>query len=164
MTPLTPELIDGSLGLGGWDFANVDVAEADLRTVRLQLDRAFGDERERAIVEVVEYLAFHRRLTIEPDPHARADHLDPESVPLADRFVGLDQGPLAGVVGVVVPQRARSLGRAIPRLAGIIHVPDLHLRVAAEVDARIAVAADHEPIDEELEIAEILDGGQMDAL
>ena len=80
-----------------------EVPEADLGAVGLQLDRALRDQRQLAVVEVVEHLVVHRLLAVEPDRHARADHLDAERIPLADRFVGLDQRPLAGLSGIVVP-------------------------------------------------------------
>src|SRR6266849_7826995 len=152
------------LGLGGRNLANVDVAEADLRPVSLELDGALGNELQGAIVEVVQHLAGYRWLVVEPDPDARSDHLNPEGVPLADGIIGLDQGPFAGVIGVVVPQSARALGGAVPRLAGVVDVPDLHLRIAAKIDSRISVVADHEPIDIELEVAEVFGGGEVNAL
>src|SRR5262249_56927646 len=69
--------------------------------------------------------------------------LDAEGVPLADRLVG----HLGGVLGVllVVEQAAR---------ADLV-VPDLHLWVAAEVDAAVAPLADL-PIDPQLEVAVVL--------
>src|ERR1017187_10968949 len=96
---LVSEFVESSFGLGGWDLANVDVAEANLRTVGLQPDGACRDNRGGAIEEVVKHLTIHRQLAVEPDPHARPDHLDPEGVPLADRLIGLYQGPLARVLG-----------------------------------------------------------------
>src|SRR6185503_6259423 len=50
---LALQLFESSFGLGGRDFANVNVTETDLRTVGLEFDCAFGNERERAIVKVV---------------------------------------------------------------------------------------------------------------
>ena len=85
-------------------------------------------------------------------------------VPLADRLVGLDERPLAGIVGVVVPQRSGAASRAVAHFARVVHVPDLHLRIAAEIDAGIAVVVDHQPVHVHLEIAVVLGGGEVDAL
>ena len=67
---LVSEFIQAGFGLGGRYLANVDIAEAYFRTVRLQFDCAFGDQWERPIVEIVKHLAIDGNLAIEPDPHA----------------------------------------------------------------------------------------------
>src|SRR5437016_2760449 len=79
------DLVERRFGLGRGDLPDIDVPEADLRAVGLQLDRTARDERLGPIEEVVEDLAVDGGFVVEPDPDARADHLDPEGIPFADR-------------------------------------------------------------------------------
>ena len=109
-------------------------------------------------------MAIDGLFVIEPDPDARADHFDVEGVPLAYGVVGFDEGPFAGVVGVVVPECAGAFVCAVFDFAGVVGVPDLDLGIAAEVDSGIAVVFDHEPIDVEFEIAVVFVGGEVYAM
>ena len=84
-------------------------------------------------------------------------------VPLADRLVGQDQGVLAGRAGAVVPEPARALVGPHAGVARLGEVPDLDLRVAAEIDAAIPLGADLE-IDLQLDVAVVLVGGEVGAL
>ena len=68
----------------------------------------------------------------------------------------LTSGHFPGLSGVVVPQGARSLRRAVLDLARIVGIPDLDLRACRAGRSRIAVVADHQPIDVELEVAVVL--------
>src|SRR5687768_6679058 len=106
--PGCPDLFRG-LGFRGGDLADVDVAEAHLGPVRLELDRPGRQDGLGAVEEVVEDLADDDRRVVEGHPHAVAHHLHPHRVPFADRLVGLGERPAARVVGVVVPEAARAL-------------------------------------------------------
>src|SRR5205085_2595227 len=121
---------------------------------------AGGQYRLATVEVVVEHLSVNGQLAVEPDRDARADHADAEGVPLSDRVVGLDERPLAGVVGVVVPERAGSLRRAVADLARVVGVPHLDLREAPQVDAAVAVVRNHLPVDVELEVGVVLVGRQ----
>ena len=94
-TSLAIELVERGFGLCGRDLSNVNVAEMDLRTVPLQFDPSFGDEGRLAIEVFAQRLAVHSLLLTQPDRHARANHFGPESIPRADRVVGLEYGPFA---------------------------------------------------------------------
>src|SRR5271157_2373399 len=102
-------------------------------------------------------------LAVEVDRGPRPGLDDPEGVPLADRVARQGQGVLAGVPGAVVPESARALVGTEVGIAGFGEIPDLDLRCAAEINAAVALGADLE-IDEELDVAVILVGGQVDAL
>jgi hypothetical protein len=74
------------------------------------------------------------------DGDAFSDHEDAELVPLAEGFVGMDEGVLAGVAFGVVPEPAGAeFGAEIaaPLAAGFGGVPDLDLGNGAEVDPGI---------------------------
>ena len=117
----------------------------------------------RAVPVVLQDGVVDDELAVEVDRGPGADLDDPERVPLADRLVGQDQRVLAGVAGAVVPEAARALVGAHPGVAGLGVVPDLDLGRAAEVDAAVPLGADLE-VDEQLDVAVVLVGGQVDAL
>src|SRR5262249_50983141 len=154
------------VGLVGRDLADGDVPPLDLVVVRLELDRAAGDQRELTITipEVLPPRVVDDQLVIEVDGRPLADLDDPEGVPLADRLVGDDQRVLAGRAGAVIPERARALALVGPQgaAARLGEVPDLDLRVAAEVDAAVPLRADLE-IDLQLDVAVVLVGGEVGA-
>src|SRR5438094_874373 len=69
-----------------------------------------------------------------------ADHSHVEGVPLADGAVGIDERLLARGVALVVPQAAGADTLVDGEAAGEgLGVPDLHLRLAAQVDATVAL-------------------------
>ena len=84
-------------------------------------------------------------------------------VPLAERLVGQDERVLAGVARAVVPEPARALVGAHLGVARLGEVPDLDLRRAAEIDAAVGLGADL-VVDEQLDVAVVLVGGQVGAL
>ena len=98
-------LVQRVVGLGAADFPDVDVSKTDFRPVGLQFDRTAGQDGPGPVEIVVQDLAVDGQLVVEPDPHTGPDHPDVERVPRTDRVVGLFQGPFAGIVGVVVPER-----------------------------------------------------------
>ena len=125
---LLGELSERGLGFPRRDLADVDIAEADLQP---WVCSSIGPLATSGWSRSQKLSRWRRRrlLAVEPDPDARADHLDAERVPFPDRVVGLDERPLARVVGVVVPEPARALVGAVADFARIVDVPDLDLRV-----------------------------------
>src|SRR5262249_57759824 len=113
------------------DLAHEHVSEPERGAVDLQLDGTFGGN-----LAVEEDGVIGDDGAVERDGPLRADHLDVERVPLADLFVlaflAGEEGDLAGAAGWVVPEAA----------GAFFVVPDLHLGLAAQVDAAVAPLGD----------------------
>ncbi len=131
--------------------------------VGLELDRAAGRNRQRAIPVVLEDGVVHDELVVQVDRGAGTDLDDPEGVPLADGLVGHDQRVFARCAGAVVPQAARAFVGPHASIAGLAEVPDLDLRRAAEVNAAISLGTDLE-VDQELDVAVVFVGGEIGSL
>src|SRR6478735_696549 len=132
---------------------DVDVAEVQRVAVVLELDGALRVERLVAIP-----VRLHRHKVGDGDAielyrHFVANHLDPESVPGADRFVGEYQR-IFGIDAVIENAAGAPLlaGGEIRVGEG---VPNLNLWRPAEINATVAALLDL-PIDVELKIAVIL--------
>ena len=151
------------IGRFSGDLPDLDVPPADLAAVGLKLDRALGRNGNGAVPEVFQDGMVHNELAIEVDRGPRPCLNNPEGVPLANGVVRQGQGVFAGVPGAVVPEPAGALGGAVLGIAGFSEIPDLNLRRTAEINPAVALGADLE-IDEELDVAVILVGGQVDAL
>jgi hypothetical protein len=63
------------------------MAPADLTTVGLQVDRPLRGERFGAVPEVFHDRILHDRLIVQPDPGARSELADFESIPLNNTIV-----------------------------------------------------------------------------
>ena len=150
------------VGLGAADLADREVAPANGGAVGLEADRALGGDGGLAVVVVLERGVVDGQLAVEPDADAGAGHHDPERVPFAGRLVGQHQRILAGLAGRVVPERAGAELAAVLEGFLIGGVPDLHLRHATEVDARIAFGG-HVVFEQQFEVAVILVGRGVSA-
>ena len=136
------------------------VADVHRGAMRLNLDRPPGRQR-LALLEVVgQRLASDHHAVVEHHGHAVALHRHPRRVPLADRAVGHHERPLARRLGRIVPEPARALLTAVFEVAFAGRVPDLHLRVAAKVDAAVGTRGRQHPLDEQFEIAVVAVGGE----
>src|SRR5690606_2925354 len=97
------------------DPANEHIPPANLAAVRLQLNRPGPRQRLVALPVVVHRGVIDDELTVQPDAGPLSHLNDPETVPLAERFVSVDQRQLSGSVLLVVEQSARALvGVAVP--------------------------------------------------
>src|SRR5579883_461462 len=132
------------IGLVRGDLADRDVAPVDLVVVSLELDRAARDQGQLAVPVVLPSRVVNEQLVVEIDRRPLADLDDPEAIPLADRLVGPGQGVLPRRAGAVVPQPAGALVGSHASISGFGEVPDLDLRIPAEVDAAIALGSDLE--------------------
>jgi hypothetical protein len=177
------------VGFFGADFADEDVAPADLAAVGLELDGAFGidgvvDPAGRWLVggfgfvvffavgqvtgfavgeEVFQHGVVDHDLAVEGDGDALADHADVEGVPLAEGFVHELGGVFAFWV-FVVPEAAGAEGFAEGDGFFVVlgEVPNLNLRGAAQVDAAVA-EGQHFVLHHEFEVAVVLVGGEVEA-
>src|SRR5262249_34038178 len=131
------ELPKESVGFVAGDFADEKITPADLASVRLQLDRAFLQQRLLAVEEVLQAGVVDDELAVEINRGALAELDDAEGVPFAERLVGQDERVFAGRAGAVVPQSAATLVGAEFLFALVGVVPDLHLRRSSQVDAAV---------------------------
>ena len=146
------------------NFADEDVAPANLAAVRLQLDRPSAEQRQLAVPEVLQPGVIDDQLVVEINGRPLAHLEDAETVPFAERLVGQDERIFAGRALAVVPQAAAALvGAEVPLAAFLGVVPDLHLRRGAQIDA--AVGLGHRLVfDEQFDVAVFLVGGQIGAV
>ncbi len=153
-----------SLASLGGDLADEDVAPADLAAVGLQLDRPFPQQRQLAVPVVLQPGVVDDELVVEIHGDPLAELEDAEAVPFAERLVGQDERIFAGSAGAVVPQAAAALvGAEVPLAAFLGVVPDLHLRRGPQIDAAVALG-EHLVVDQQLDVAVVLVGGQVGAL
>ena len=123
----------------------------------------FGRHWGLAVVVILEQGMVHHQLLVQPNADARADHDHVDTIPLAKRLVRQHQRVFAGGAGAVVPQSARPFVRAEREFGLFGVVPDLHLRAAAQIDARIRQRHGL-VLDQQLEIAVVLLRGGVSPL
>ncbi len=70
------------------DLTNPDVAPVDFMVVGLELDRAFGRQRQLAVPVILESGVINDQLVVEVDSRPLANLDDPERIPLIDWPVG----------------------------------------------------------------------------
>ena len=151
------------VGFVGGDLADRDVPPVDLVVVGLELDRAAGRDRQRAVPVVLEDAWSTMSLSFKIDRGARADLDDPERVPLADRIVGRTRGSLPGAPGLLFQRPPEPLSAPMRSVSRLGEIPDLDLRGAAEVNAAISLRTDLE-VDQQLDVAVVFVGGEIDPL
>ena len=101
-------------------------------------------------------------LAVEPDADAGTGHDDAEAVPFAGWLVGQHEWVFARLARGVVPKGARAeLGVMLEGLL-VGRVPDLDLRHAAEVDARVAFRG-HVVFEHQFEVAVVFVGRRVGA-
>ena len=184
-----PVAAERGVCLVGRDFADEDIAPADLAAVGLELDGAFGVGRISDPVrrrrggsgffvillavgevaglavreEVLQHGILHDDFAIEGDRGAFADHFDVEGVPLTDGLIH-ELERILTFDAFVVPEAAGAvlLAQRERFLVFFGEVPDLHLRDAAQVDTAVA-QRQHFVIHHELKVAVVLVGGEVEA-
>ena len=141
-----------------------DVADVHRRPVRLELDRPGRRQRLALGEEVGQRLILDDGLPVEQDRDAVALHADAGGVPLPDGLVRLHERKPARRVGGVIPQTSRTLLAAVLEVALAGRVPNLDLRMAAEIDAAVGTRLRQHPFEQEFEVAEVAIGGQEHAM
>ena len=122
----------------------------------LEHDRTFRGERLGAFPVVFHLRVVDDQAAVEPDRGDIALLDDAEGVPFAEGLVGGHEGVATGGAGRIVEKPSGAqVGSAVRllRVEDLIEVPDLHLRRAAEVDARIGFR-DRLIFEAELDVAE----------
>ena len=149
------------VGFVGRNFANEDVPPADLAAMGLQLNGTGAELRPAAIPVVLHGGVVDDQSVVQPDIRAGTHLANTEHVPLAERLIGQHKRLLARRSPGVVEQPARSfVGSTVPLAACASKVPDLHLRISAQVDA--AVGFSHRLVfDQQLKISELAVGGEV---
>ena len=95
-------------------------------------------------------------LAVQPDPRPLPELHDTKAVPLAERLVRLYQRISSGGARSIVEEAAGSELRApVPFAASLGRIPDLDLRVAAEIDAAVGLG-DGSVLEPELDVTELL--------
>src|SRR5205085_4245529 len=119
---------------------DVDVLEPQLVAMVLQLNRALCRQRLFALVPVVaQRLVIDHQLVIEVYRRLVAHHDDAERIPFADRFVGVHERiPTGRSFLAVVPESAGTQLGVVLLVRRLLRIPDLHLGLAAEIDAAVA--------------------------
>ena len=145
-------------------FFDENIAPADRAAVRLQLDRAFFEDRVFAIKVVFHDSGIHDLFSVEVDGHLAAYHDDTHAVPLPEGFVHFLGRILTGCALAVVPEPAGSLiGTMFPLASFFGGVPDLNLGHTAEVNTAIGLG--HGLVfKHELEVAVIFVGCQIESV
>ena len=131
----------------------------------LEHKRAFGRERLGAVRIIFHLRVVDDQLAIEPDRGDVAFLDDAERVPFAERFVGDDEWIASRGAWRVIEKTSRTEVRftvGLLRVEDLIEVPDLDLRLPAEVDARIGLR-DRLIFDAEFDVAEFLVGRRIRA-
>ena len=119
------------------------------------MDRAGRGERPGAVPKVLHDCILHDGLVIEPDPGAGPELTNLKRVPLAERLVGLDERIFTRRAGGVVPKATRAFVGTVFDGGLMVHIPDLHLGSAAQINA--AVGGGHGlVVERELDIAVVL--------
>ncbi|OPZ63981.1 MAG: hypothetical protein BWY83_03288 [bacterium ADurb.Bin478] len=131
-------------------FLDENITEIERRVVRLQLDLAAAVNGFVPLPVVFHDHMVHHQNFVQIDGHALVAHDDVKRVPLADRFIGFDEG-FARIFLIVV----QAAGALWP-LRGI---PYLHLRSAAQINAAVAPLFDL-PIHHHFEIGIVAAGAQ----
>ena len=101
---------------------------------------------------------------IQPDPCSGTNLPDAETVPFANRFIGVDDRIFSGGASCVVPETSRSLVGPQPPVARFFcGIPNLNLRSCFQIDSRISFWQQFE-INEQLEVLVLFGGRHVDAL
>ena len=150
--------------IGRCQFADGDVAQMHRRPVGLKLDRPPLRERLSGGEEIGQRLVVDHDLIVEHNGHFFPLHANAGGVPLPRWPVGPHQRKFSGGVGGIVPQATRALLVAMLHIAGAVGIPDLHLRIAAQINAAVGTGAGQHPIDEQFEIGVVAVSGEIDPL
>ena len=154
-----------ALRLVGRDVAHIDGAPANLAAVRLEHERPARGEWFSFLPIVLHRCALDDEAGVERDPHACTDLADTHGVPLAERFVGGHDRIAAEGLGRVVEEPAGAEVRTaigFLRIEDLVKVPNLHLWIAAEVNAAVGFR-DRLVFDQQLVVAERFVGGGVGA-
>jgi len=124
------------------ELAHKNVSPADLPAVGLQHDRAFRAQGRgsRLVPIVLHCRGSNDELIVHPHRSSATQLQDTKTVPLPERPVSMDRGPIARRVGAVVVETAGTLFRMarVTMFATLFRrVPDLHLRRATQIDTAV---------------------------
>lgn len=154
-----PESKPGSL-----ELFDEDVAPADCSPVGLQLDGAGRWEWTTFVKVVLQWRFIDDKFVIEVHGDDITNHLDLHAVPLAEGFVGENQGVFTRAAFFVVPKSSGAfVGTVFPFSPFFGRVPDLDLRNGAEVDAAVGLC-DGLVLQKEDEVFVVLIGGEVEPM
>ena len=107
----------------------------------LKLDRSPLRKRLSGGEEIGQRLIVDDDLIVEHNGYFFPLHANAGGVPLPRRPVGPHQRKFTGRIGGIVPQATRALRVAMLHIAGAVGIPDLHLRIAAQINAAVGTGA-----------------------
>ena len=143
------------------DFPDEKVAPANFSAMGLELNRSLVPERVRAIPEVFHFGMIHHQLIIQENRGVILGLNDSKGVPLTKRSVSQHHRVFAGGTLTVVPKPTGSLvGIDVPFAALFGVIPDLNLRVAAQVNSAVSLRYGF-VVDHEFDVSIILIGREV---